>query len=99
MLLGFLELGDLLTAMTLLFASMIVILEFAERRRRSTREQLQKLNRQNPARRGFNVLNYAKILQFVQVGIRADALRSVEQKSHKFLLKSRSLQGNRLVAH
>jgi hypothetical protein len=39
MLLGCLDLGDLLVAITLVFLSMIVILEFAERRRESRREQ------------------------------------------------------------
>lgn len=39
MLLGLLDLGDLLLAITLFFATMIVIFEFAERRRESRREQ------------------------------------------------------------
>ena len=36
---GFLDLGDLLLATALFFAFMIVIFEFAERRRESRREQ------------------------------------------------------------
>jgi hypothetical protein len=38
-LVSFLDLGDLLLAISLFFASMIVIFEFAERRRESRREQ------------------------------------------------------------
>lgn len=38
-LVGFFDLGDLLLAISLFFASMIVIFEFAERRRESRREQ------------------------------------------------------------
>ena len=37
--LSFLDLGDLLLAIALFFATMIVIFEFAERRRESRREQ------------------------------------------------------------
>jgi hypothetical protein len=37
--LGFIDLGDLLLLITLFFATMIVIFEFAERRRESRREQ------------------------------------------------------------
>jgi hypothetical protein len=40
MLLGLLDLGDLLLVIALFFATMIVIFEFAERRRESRREQL-----------------------------------------------------------
>ncbi|HEX3683138.1 MAG TPA: hypothetical protein VHU83_11420 [Bryobacteraceae bacterium] len=36
---SFLDLGDLLLAIALFFATMIVIFEFAERRRESRREQ------------------------------------------------------------
>lgn len=39
MLLEFLDLGDLLLVVALFFATMIVIFEFAERRRESRREQ------------------------------------------------------------
>ena len=39
MLLGLLDLGDLLLVIALFFATMIVLFEFAERRRESRREQ------------------------------------------------------------